>query len=137
MSEHVLLDTHAWVDVVTGEKLAPAGKRRIAAASDAGTLWIAAITQWEIAMLAARGRLQLGMATLDWITASLQRSGIQVAHIEASIAVDAVELPGAFHGDPADRLIVATARHLGGTLATRDRAIRAYGAAGHVRVIAV
>lgn len=137
MSDDVVLDTHAWVDVVTGAKLAAAAKRRIGAASEAGCLWIAAITPWEIAMLASKGRLRLGMPTLDWIAASLQRSGIQVAPLEPSIAVDAAELPGAFHGDPADRLIVATTRHLAATIATRDRAIRAYGSLGHVRVVGV
>jgi PIN domain nuclease of toxin-antitoxin system len=135
MSEAVVLDTHVWVDVIDGSRIAAPAARAITRAIDSGDLWIAAITVWEIAMLARKGRLQLTLPTLAWVTTAAERSRTRVAPLSPDIAADSVELPGTFHGDPADHLIVATARHHGATLITRDRAILAYGAARHVRVL--
>jgi PIN domain nuclease of toxin-antitoxin system len=61
--------------------------------------------------------------------------GIREASITADVAIDACYLPGDFHADPMDRLIVATARHLGLPLVTSDRKIIAYAAAGYVDII--
>jgi PIN domain nuclease of toxin-antitoxin system len=62
--------------------------------------------------------------------------GIRLAPIEPSIAIDSVRLPGDFHADPADRIIVATARFHQATLLTADRAILSYGQRGYVQVLA-
>lgn len=71
----------------------------------------------------------------EWIDAALSAQGVDVLPIEPAIAVASVRLPGKFHADPADRLIVATARHWGAPLATADQAIAAYAEDGHLRVI--
>ncbi len=62
--------------------------------------------------------------------------GIKEAPLNPAVAIDACYLPGDFHADPTDRLIVAAARHLGMPIVTRDRKIIAYAEAGHVQVIA-
>ena len=97
-------------------------------------IFVSAITLWEIAMLVHKDRLALGRDLTPWVEEVLALTGIHLAPIEPAIAIDSVRLPGQFHADPADRLIIATARRHGRTLLTADQAILAYGAAGHVRV---
>jgi PIN domain nuclease of toxin-antitoxin system len=74
-------------------------------------------------MLSAKGRLELIMPVLEWLDAALLFPGLSVVSMDAKIASDSSFLPGSFHGDPADRLITATARRLGAALVTLDRAI--------------
>jgi PIN domain nuclease of toxin-antitoxin system len=88
-------------------------------------------------MLSAKGRLNLDMPTHSWIEQSLSHPAMRlVALDDPAIAVESNELPGDFHADPADRLLVATARIGGYTLVTRDQKILDYGKAGHVNVLA-
>ena len=117
------------------ERLGPAARGMVEMAAQADGLTIAAITPWEIAMLAQKGRLALGREVGIWIDAALALPGVRLAPLLPAIAVDSVRLPGDLHADPADRMIVATARHLGLPLLTADAALLAYGAAGHVAVI--
>jgi PIN domain nuclease of toxin-antitoxin system len=132
----VLLDTHALVWLVVGDgRLRLAVRRRIEAAAQEQQLWVSAITPWEIGMLVAKGRLVLDRDVTDWLQAALSLPGIRVAPLEPALAVASTRLPGQLHGDPADRLIVATARHLGATLVTADAALLAYGQLGHVGVL--
>jgi PIN domain nuclease of toxin-antitoxin system len=99
--------------------------RRLNAAADAGTLYVAAITPWEIAMLARGGKIRIGEPLAGWLDGALSSTGTGIAALEPAIAVDAVDLPWT-HRDPADRLIVATARHRNALLVTRDGAILEY-----------
>jgi PIN domain nuclease of toxin-antitoxin system len=132
----VLLDTHALVWLVAGDaRLRPAVRRRIEAAAHEQQLWVSAITPWEIGMLVAKGRLVLDRDVMDWLQAALALPGIRMAPLEPAAAVASTRLPGELHGDPADRLIVATARHLGAALVTADAALLAYGRLGHVGVL--
>jgi len=132
----VLLDTHALVWLVVGDgQLRLAVRQRIETAAQAQQLWVSAITPWEIGMLVAKGRLVLDRDVMDWLQAALSLPGIRVAPLEPALAVASTRLPGELHGDPADRLIVATARHLGATLVTADAALLAYGQLGHVGVL--
>lgn len=132
----VLLDTHALVWLVVGDgQFRLAVRRRIETAAQAQQLWVSAITPWEIGMLVAKGRLVLDRDVMDWLQAALSLPGIRVAPLEPALAVASTRLPGELHGDPADRLIVATARHLGATLVTADAALLAYGQLGHVGVL--
>jgi len=110
-------------------------RRRIEAAAAEQQLWVSAITPWEIGMLVAKGRLVLDRDVMDWLQATLALPGIRVAPLEPVVAVASTRLPGELHGDPADRLIVATARRLGATLVTADAALLAYGQLGHVQVL--
>lgn len=132
----ILLDTHVLVWLIQGD--AKLGRKTFATLDEAVAdqqLTVCAITPWEVSMLADKGRLYLGMPTARWITEALAIPGIALLPLEPLVAVAAGELPGDIRGDPADRLIVATARHLSCPIATADRAILGYAKAGHVAAI--
>ena len=95
---------------------------------------ISAISFWEIAMLVSKKRIRLGRSTIEWVRRALAIEGMDLIPIEPAIAVRAGELPG-LHGDPADRILIATARVQKCPLMTSDQRIIAYGKAGHVQVI--
>lgn len=78
-------------------------------------------------MLEAKGRLRFDRDCREWVRAALALPGIALAPFTPEIAVESTRLPGEFGGDPADRILVATARLLGARLATRDRRILDYG----------
>ncbi len=98
--------------------------------------FVSAISAWEIGLLVAKGRLNLTRAPIDWFRTFVDESDIVVLETTPSILVASSFLPAPMHADPADRIVVATARDHDLTLITRDRAILAYGAAGHVKVLA-
>jgi PIN domain nuclease of toxin-antitoxin system len=126
-ADAIVLDTHIWLDVAIGRgRFLPRVLRRLNAAAVAGTLCVAAITPWEVAMLARAGKIRIGEPLAAWLVGALAATRTAVAPLAPEIAVDAVELPAWKHGDPADRLIVATARHLNALLVTRDSAILDY-----------
>lgn len=129
----LLLDTHVWLWLEAGsDELSARDRGTIATALGAGRLHIAAISLWELALLASRRRLVLGQPTSLWFEAALAEPGPIVEPLDVRVAIESCELPGTFHRDPADRMIVATARVIGATLMTRDRRILDYAAAGHV-----
>lgn len=135
MNEVYLLDTHAWVWFLEGKKKIE-GSRLIPvleSASEDSRLYLASISLWEIAMLESKGRISFRIPCLQWLMNALNIPGLSLVPIGPEIAEDSANLPGEFHGDPADRLIVATARHIRGTLVTRDRAILKYAEEGYLR----
>ncbi len=133
----LLLDTHIWLWVVAGsDELSAEARRTIGRAVGAGMLRIAAISLWEIALLASRGRIVLGKPIGLWLDEALADPGPAIEPLTPRIAIESYELPERFHGDPADRMIVATARVTGATLMTRDRRILDYAARGHLTAIA-
>ena len=118
-----------------GDQLSAATRGRFREVTAAGrSLFVPAIAIWELGLLAAKGRISLTMSPPAWVEEALAPDGIELAPLTPEIALEANGLPGDFHADPADRLIVATARVLGLALATRDAAIIAYASYGHVRV---
>jgi PIN domain nuclease of toxin-antitoxin system len=125
VSDRLVLDTHVWKMLLDGDRFGRRALARIEKAARIGSLYVAAVTVWEIAMLAAKGALKLNAPTLSWITQAVHASRATVFPLEPAIAVDAAELP-LFPGDPADRMIVATARHLSANLVTRDARILEY-----------
>ena len=131
----VLIDTHVLIWAVQDDsRLGKRARHAIDAATDAGGLHVSAITPWEIALLAHKGRVTLGKEAGAWIGEALALSGVHLTPLLPSIAVDSVRLPGEAHGDPADRIIIASARHVGVPLLTADKAILRYGEAGYVAV---
>jgi PIN domain nuclease of toxin-antitoxin system len=100
-----------------------------------GEVLVSAITPWEIALLDRKGRLPLGKEVGRWIENALAHPRISLVPLEPAIAVESVRLPGDFHNDPADRILVATARHLNVPLLTADGLILSYGMRGYVKVI--
>jgi len=132
----ILLDTHVLVWALGDDnRLGPRARAIINNSLGTRKIHVSAITLWEIAMLAEKGRLALGREVGDWIDAALALPGIVLEPIVPAIALDSVRLPGIFHADPADRFIVATARHTSLTLLTADGAILEYGKSGHVSVV--
>jgi PIN domain nuclease of toxin-antitoxin system len=126
-AEVIVLDTHVWVDIAMGRgRFQSHLMRKIDASADEGSLYVAAITPWEVAMLARKGKLRVTQPLGEWLNSTLRETRTAVAPLNVVISVDAVELPAWSHGDPADRLIVATTRFLSGLLVTRDTAIIDY-----------
>jgi PIN domain nuclease of toxin-antitoxin system len=117
---------------VPGE-LSSATVRLIEEAAANSALAVSAISIWEVAMLEQRGRITLSRSIDEWAPAALTAPGIRLVDLSPEIALESARLPGEPRGDPADRIIVATTRILGGTLITRDKPILRYAAAGHVR----
>jgi PIN domain nuclease of toxin-antitoxin system len=131
----ILLDTHVLIWFVQADQaLGARARERIEAARRAEGLGVSAITPWEVAMLVGKKRVSLGRPPGNWVSRVLGLSGIRLMPLDPAIAVAAGELAD-LHGDPADRIIIATARHHEAPLLTADRAILGYGAAGHVEAI--
>ena len=130
----ILLDTHSLIWWVSGDQgsLSKNAASAIAAELQGGKIAISAITAWEVAMLVNRGRLALSMDVSGWLAIVKQIEAVTFIPVDAEIAVQAVVLPGDFHKDPADRLIVATARNLAIPIVTADEKITFY---PHVRTI--
>ena len=133
----LLLDTHVWLWLVAGSPdLSGDARDMIKGAIEAGTLRLAAISLWEIALLASRGRIILGKSIGLWLDEALADPGPAIDPLSPQVAIEAFSLPDAFHRDPADRLIVATARVANAALMTRDRGILDYAARGHLTAVA-
>jgi PIN domain nuclease of toxin-antitoxin system len=88
-------------------------------------------------MLESKGRIALPMNVRTWVDRALRKPGISVAPLTPEIAIESVHLPGDLHGDPADRMLVATARVLGATLATKDARLIRYSRQRRVKAIEV
>ena len=116
----IVIDTHTWIWWVSGSKKLPRRVQRKLDGADA--LGVCAISCWEVAMLVQRGRLKLDREARTWIEKALSVPGIELLAVDAEIAIDTAELPD-FGGDPADRMIVATARKHEAPLATADARI--------------
>jgi len=121
----VLLDTHAWIWWLTGSGRLSTGERAgLSAAAERRQLAISAISLWEAHMLNARGRIELPSPFARWLVEASAPELVQVVPLDAEVILALDELPAGFHGDPADRIIAATARCRRMSLATWDKALR-------------
>ena len=136
-SDLLLLDTHCWIWAQLGliQQLSRAALQSIKDAEREGNLRISVISIWELAMLEKRGRVALPMNVRMWAEQALSKPGIAVAPLTPEIAIESVHLPGEIHGDPADRMLVATARVLGAKLVTKDARLIRYSRQRHVRAL--
>jgi PIN domain nuclease of toxin-antitoxin system len=96
---------------------------------------VSAISVWEIAQLEARRRLELSQDVRSWVGRALAFPGVRLKGLTPAIAIESTRLPGAAHRDPADRMLVATARLTGAALVTCDARLIGYAAHGHLRVV--
>ena len=122
-----LLDTHAWFRIANNE--AAFSKKiieQINLSAENEQLFIASITLWEIAMLEAKNRIKLTPHCLHWIQEAIHLTAVQILDLNSTISVESCNLPENFHQDPADRIIVATARVHDLCLVTADKAILQY-----------
>jgi PIN domain nuclease of toxin-antitoxin system len=132
----ILLDSNALIWLTAGDPtLGSKARRRIEAEASSGNIYISAMSFWEVAMLLDKNRLELDKGLHGWAAAVLEMPGVNIVHVDLDIALAAGSLPGGIHGDPADRIIVATARALGCPVLTSDRQILAYAEAGHVTAV--
>jgi len=132
----LLLDTCAIIFSALDSGLSDAAEEAITVAADEGRIGLSAISAWEIGMAMAKGRLTSPLQPLDFFERFQGIVGADLCPLTPAILVNASYLPGEVHGDPMDRILIATARDGDWTIVTRDRAILAYGMAGHVRTLA-
>jgi PIN domain nuclease of toxin-antitoxin system len=98
-------------------------------------VFVSTVSAWELGMLTAKQRLHLSVPVRDWVLQMLDRSGFRLLPLYLEAALEASYLPGTIHGDPADRLLVATARVHGLRLATADAKLIEYGKQNYVNVL--
>jgi PIN domain nuclease of toxin-antitoxin system len=132
----IVLDTHVWVWLVQNDpKLSRRMGEAIESAAVRGPVHVSAISLWEIALLVAKRRIMMHAPLSEWFAQALSLPSVSLAPVTPEVAIDGSTLPGEFHADPADRIIVATARTLGAPLITVDERIQRYAKAGHVRLL--
>jgi PIN domain nuclease of toxin-antitoxin system len=125
-----LLDTHILIHWIAGSvPLLKAHRKLIESATDEKPLWVSDITLWEVATLFGLGRIELDLPLRDWLERATAPPLVHRLAITPAVAAEVAALPDSFHRDPADRIIVATARVTGATILTRDDRIRDSGLA--------
>jgi PIN domain nuclease of toxin-antitoxin system len=135
---YVLLDTHIWLWASLGihSKISTVTQKALEDAAVTGGLLVSIISVWEIALLVSRGKVALPAPLDEWTQIALSRPDLRLVGLtRPGVVIDSVNLPGEFHGDPADRFLVATARAHRAKLATYDRKIIEYARGGYVEVL--
>jgi PIN domain nuclease of toxin-antitoxin system len=122
----LLMDTHAWFWSLTEPENLSKAALDLIQRTETDRRTIASISIWEFAMMVARGRIEIKMTSEQWLDYAIQKTGLRVLELTPKVAIESCELPGDFHGDPADRIIVATARVNGAVLVTKDQKILKY-----------
>lgn len=131
----LLLDTHIWIWLNNGSpELKSKSITEIDHAARKGELFISALSVWEVATLVAKKRILLRTSIHDWVEQALSQPGIELIPLLPNISVESTLLPDGFNADPADRIIVATARVKLLTLMTRDTNIQHYAKMGFIDV---
>ncbi len=124
----LLLDTHVWIWLMNGYlTLSHTFLKTVARRQKLDDILISAISIWEIGMLVEKKRIRLEMDCLDWIEKLLALPGVRLVPISPRIAIQSTRLPGIVHGDPTDRILIATAVEENAVLATHDQKILEYG----------
>ncbi len=122
----IVLDTHAWIWWVHGDSRLNDSIKQLIQDRESEGLGISTITLWEVAKLSQLRRLTLPLPIADWFSQALSYPGMVLLDLTPEIVIESTQLPGEFHRDPADQLIVATARILDCPLITLDSRIKLY-----------
>ena len=130
----ILLDTHAWVWWVHGDARLSEEQRKMLDARVVEGIGVSIISCWEVAKLVEYGRLKLPQDVAEWLGVALVYPGLRLLDLTPAIVVESTRLPQPFHKDPADQIIVATARIHDCPLATADDKILNY---SHVQTVAI
>ena len=128
----IIVDTHIWIWWVHGDPVLSASARQVLDSSEQTGIGVSAISCWEVAKLVERERLSLPCPVFDWIQQALAYPGVRLLDLSPDVCVESTQLPGDFHRDPADQIIVATARVYNAPLLTVDAKILAY---PHVKLV--
>jgi PIN domain nuclease of toxin-antitoxin system len=122
----IVMDTHVWWWTVSDPGQLSRRAHQLIRKTPPEQRAIASISIWEFAMMVTRGRITLTMTPEEWLEYAINRTGITIFNLNPKIALESCNLPGNFHEDPADRLIVATARVSQSYLITKDKKIIDY-----------
>jgi len=122
----IVLDTHIWVWWVHGDPRLSQAHASLLEQHEPTGLGVSAISCWEVAKLAEKGRLKLPRPIDEWMRLALGYPGLTLLPLEPEIAIESTRLPGSFQNDPADQIIVATARIHRCPIVTVDDRISAY-----------
>lgn len=131
----LLLDTNIILRIADGEGLGAQAKTTIDAATAAGEALISPISAWEIATLIRKRRINLRMDPWVWFEAILSLPGVKLADMPPRVLISSALLPSDAPADPADRIIIATARMYNLVVLTRDLHILAYAESGHLNAL--
>ncbi len=130
----IILDTHVLLwSLLQPEELSETIKQNIGLAQENNQLFICSISLWEIAMLKLKKRINIYEPIKDFLESISNINGLSIKDISIEIAAESISLMDDFHGDPADRIIVATARCYGATLLTRDQKVLNWANLGHIK----
>ncbi|AAY61552.1 PIN domain protein [Rickettsia felis str. Pedreira] len=134
----LVLDTHVLLwSILQPEELSEQIKHKINLAQENSQLFLSSISLWEIAMLNFKKRINVYEPIKDFLNSITNINGLSIKDISPEVAAESVSLMDDFHGDPADRIIVATAKCLGATLLTRDQKILSWAKLGHIKSISI
>lgn len=122
----IVLDTHVWVWWVHGDAQITPSQAGVIKEAESDTIGVSAISCWEVAKLVERSRLVLPRPTDEWLSLALAYPGVRLVPLSPEISVASTRLPGNFHRDPADQIIVATARVNDCPLVTSDQKLISY-----------
>lgn len=130
----LLLDTHVWLWLeAEPERLGDTARARIERNARSGELWVSVMSVWEIGMLVAKDRIRLTMPVDEWVRQACATPGLQMLGLIPEIALESTRLPESPHGDPVDRMLIASVRQHNLTLVTADEKILAYAKLGHLK----
>ncbi len=131
----LVLDTHVLLwSLLEPEEISKTIKQKITAAQNNNKLVISSISLWEIAMLSHKKRINIYEPIKNFLDSITDIDGLVVKDIDSEIAAESTLLTD-FHGDPADRIIVATTKTLGATLLTRDQKILSFAKDGYIKYL--
>lgn len=137
MTERFLLDTCTIIWFVEGKPLIQDAAIALSCCKAGDSVaYVSSMSAWEVGMLISKSRLPTSKTAMAWFEDAREEVGAEIAHPSLSILIASSFLPLPIHNDPTDRILIATAREHDLTIITRDQAILAYGAAGHVRTLA-
>jgi PIN domain nuclease of toxin-antitoxin system len=128
----ILMDTHIWFWWVQDVPRLSQEHREALGNADPDELYVSVFSCWEIVKLVERNRLNVGLPLEEWFDLALVRSSVRTLPLSLDVVLDVSKLPAGINRDPADQIIVSTARVHGCPLATADHNLRAY---PHVRII--
>ena len=134
----LVLDTHVLLwSILQPEELSEQIKHKINLAQENSQLFLSSISLWEIAMLNFKKRINVYEPIKDFLSSITNINGLSIKDISPEVAAESISLMDDFHGDPADRIIVATAKCFGATLLTRDQKILTWAKLGHIKSISI
>jgi len=127
-----LVDTNIWLWMVNDYQSIPGTIAPIIADTINYPFYLSAISVWEIAKKVSLGKLTLSIPIRDWLFQATREPFIEIVPLSVDISLESTILPGEFHKDPADQIIVATARNQNLIILTADQKIRQY---SHVKTV--